>query len=75
MNTNPSKQKESAEASDVEQAAGHGGNLRDAGPVAEPTSVQRDVGSSGHVPLAEELGLDVGATSTGSPGADADRGA
>lgn len=72
---NEHKQDE-AQASDVEQQTGHGDNLRDSGPGAErPTpDLSKAIGSSGHTPGREELLLPEG-DMTGSPGADADRGA
>lgn len=46
-------EQEVAEASDIEQRLGHGGNARDAGAGAERTLGQLEnvAGSSGHVPL------------------------
>lgn len=73
-NDSSRSQAAAAEASDVEQAHGHGGNLRDAGAGAElPRKRPADiVGSSGDIPRLEETDVKSGET-TGSPGADADR--
>lgn len=70
------QERDAAQASDVEQQTGHGGNLRDGGPGAERPSagLSKAIGSSGHIPGREELLPPEGDT-TGSPGADADRGA
>jgi hypothetical protein len=72
MQTNRPLEDKAAQASDAEQAKGHGGNSRDAGPGAEPTEKRRVVGTSGHVPLAEEAGQGSDASQSASPGADAD---
>lgn len=64
-----------AEASDIEQKLGHGGNMRDAGPGAElpPNQADDPLGSSGHIKRLEEVAPDAGKEHPGSPGADADR--
>lgn len=64
-----------AEASDIEQQHGHGGNMRDAGPGAElpPNQADDPLGSSGHIKRLEEVAPDALNEQSGSPGADMDR--
>ena len=64
-----------AEASDIEQKLGHGGNMRDSGPGAElpPNEADDPLGSSGHIKRLEEVAPDALKEHSGSPGADADR--
>lgn len=73
-NTTPDEKKW-AEASDIEQKLGHGGNMRDAGEGAEaaPATASDPVGSSGHVPRLEEINPEALNHHSASSGADADR--
>ena len=70
-------EKDAAKASDVEQRTSHGGNSRDSGAGAEgqPPGLSNAVGSSGRIPGREEALPPEADDATGSPGADADRGA
>lgn len=71
----PSEADEAAQASDIEQRSGHGGNLRDAGPGAEAPMRKPVVGSSAHIPRREEVIPEGADDQSASPGADADRAA
>lgn len=71
------QERTAGKASDVEQAVGHGGNLRDgAAPTDAPQPDESQVaGSSGHVPQLEEVNPAAFTERSGSSGADADRNA
>lgn len=62
---------EVAQASDIEQVTGHGGNLRD-GRAGDPLP-KPAIGSSGHIPGGEVVLPSGVADQSASPGADADR--
>lgn len=64
-------QEDVAQASDIEQQTGHGGNLRDGrtgDPLPKPV-----IGSSGHIPGSDVVLPSDVADQSASPGADADR--